>query len=248
MFKQSFIRNGAFYRNSSAFFVVIALLSPMSASAAELIIADCEGTPRLVQEVAAETKQEVVLNIRDNQGRSVDGVEVILTGNTAQQPLSSVAESGTVTFREVTSGTWKYCITESSAKVTEVSLSSHNGGLDSKKVLGAGILGGSVAALGIVLGNDSSSGSSADSAAVDTKAEVAAPAVDSSSTSSTSPSSNNSAKGGSDSDKSSTLVNRRPVESVDDPCFSASTPQGKRVANVNDDCVAGPANALSPTL
>jgi hypothetical protein len=96
----------------SGFGLCVALFGWASVSFADsIIITDCLGTTRAVEEVTTGSERTVSLSIEDTKGMPADAVQVILSNSGTGQHLTEVAAEGRVSFTKVGAGTWAACVT-----------------------------------------------------------------------------------------------------------------------------------------
>ena len=139
----------------------LALFSASPALAAQIVVTDCAGAPRAVKEVDAERDQTVKLTAIASRG-APDEITISLTDLRGAAKKQVVSSSGIVSFDNVSSGTWKICGLPENVSIESVEISATEDGRDLRV---ASLVGGGLAATGLVLGSSGST-SSADSGSI----------------------------------------------------------------------------------
>ncbi len=125
-------------------------LSSSVAFAAQITVTDCSGTPRLIKQVADNEMQTIRL-VTVSTGSQVGEFRLSLQDVSGSVKNVTVNGSGTVTFREVSPGTWKVCGLPDDVLIEDVSLvsTSEVNTLQVASLVGAGgLIGG-----GLLLGS-----------------------------------------------------------------------------------------------
>lgn len=137
--------------------ILLCVLSMLSALPvhAQLILTDCQGFTRAVQNVDPGSLNDVQVSVNDAAGNPLDGVEVQLTNSVTGEVITVLSQNGVATFQGVGTGTFSISSTAAGATVGTVSITTTAvaTGLALIAVTTAAVLGGA-ATTGIVVGVD----------------------------------------------------------------------------------------------
>ena len=147
-------------------FGVASALVTGNALADELVVSDCNGATRAVEQIEANAKRDLTLNL----GSDATSIKGTLTNSISGEKKASNAKDNSITFKGVSAGKWNFCLTPN-ANVEKVAFIAPETGSSTVKtaLVGAGVLGGGVAA---AMGNNSGSASLADTTSNTTRSSV----------------------------------------------------------------------------
>ena len=133
---------------------LFAMVSTASATASQVVITDCNGIVR----AASETKPGSLSSVTMKFASAVQS-EVKLNSLLGAASKVTLAKDGQALFDGVTAGQWSACQADANLAIEQVSIvttSESNSALGSAAAIGAGVLGGGAAIIG--LGGNSGSG------------------------------------------------------------------------------------------
>ena len=136
----------------SAALMSAAMMTATSGYAASLVVTDCQGATRAVEDITSGSSRTVELSMTDTEGAAVaDGATLTLTNSSTGKKIIGSAKNGLISFDNVVAGTWTACPASQDAVLKKVALvstptlaSDTTDGL----ILGTGIVGAGIAAVG----------------------------------------------------------------------------------------------------
>lgn len=132
-------------------------LSISNASAAQIVVSDCDGAIRAIGDSGESTNTSVVIKLAADQELAATGVPVTLSnGIDTKSSLSN--DEGKLSFEKVAAGKWTACAQDKAIKLADVSVVKTNpeATMGPIALLGAGLAGVGGIALGGLSGSSDS--------------------------------------------------------------------------------------------
>lgn len=147
-------------RSVAISFVLFTLCVTYTASttqASELIVKDCEGITRAVEKTELNSTSTLTVQVNNENGTPLNGVQVQLTNMLTQAKKTTVAKDGSASFTEVTAGIWTICDSNSNVQMTKVTIESNKAdGVNQALAVGGGLAAAAGLAIGVSAGSDDS--------------------------------------------------------------------------------------------
>lgn len=143
----------ALYRKLAGVLTCACLFLLPVAAQAQLVITDCFGFTRAIQNVDPGSLSNVQVNVSDAFGSPLNGAEMTLTNSVTGEISTAVVQNGVASFPGVAPGTFSVTTAATGASVGSVSISAASAGIiaaGTATAVGAGVLGGAgVAAVAV---------------------------------------------------------------------------------------------------
>ncbi len=147
------------------FAVLTAIMALPQLAHAQLVVTDCYGFTRAVQNVDAGSLSNVEVSVNDALGNPLNGTEVTLTNSVTGEITTVVSQNGVATFSNIAPGTFSVSTAATGASVGTVSVATASvgtvaaaGAVGATAAVGGGAAVGAVAATENVTSGNSPSG------------------------------------------------------------------------------------------